>query len=163
MKNFEKKKLLKKTLKFQFWKFRWNVQKWGFWNFDIPAHLGPGRVQTKKNNTSRSVDFRRLFPRISMLKFPLGCRRYPCTRLSARISLLYDIVLYYQKSSTFTEVHVCTSSTLQGSRRMKILRNSSRKSTDLEEYTVIEPKNIFQLQNWRSLAKSHISKKSQFF
>ena len=46
---------------------------------------------------------------------------------------------------------------------MKILRKSPRKSTDLEEYIILEPKNNFQLQKFEKLERVEIPTLPIFF
>ena len=46
---------------------------------------------------------------------------------------------------------------------MKIFKERPRESTDLEEYIIIEPKNIVQLQKFKKLWRAPFGEKRDFF
>ena len=46
---------------------------------------------------------------------------------------------------------------------MKIFKDRSRESTDLEEYIIIEPKNIVQLQKFKKLWRAPFGEKREDF
>ena len=63
----------------------------------------------------------------------------------------------------FYTVYMDTSSTSRGYPRLRILRKIARKSTDLEEYIFLEPKNFFQLQKFKKLRRAPFGEKVERF
>ena len=76
--------------------------------------------------SSRSVDSRGLFLRISNLGYPCKVPEVLCKYCESRSSKFLKSI----------------SGTLPGYPRLEVLRKRSRESTDLEQYIVVEPKNI---------------------
>ena len=95
--------------------------------------------------SSRSVDSRGLFLRIFNLGYPLEVLEVPLQKANFSGSIVLPEKFAFCRG---------TSSTPRGYPRLRILRKRPRESTALEEYIVVEPKNIFQLQKFVKLRRA---------